>query len=111
MIAIGGGIAVRALQRHFLKKLDTAAMTRRTRDVVSALGLAGGTARGVILIAAGVFVLIAAVRFDPRQAKGMDATLRSFADTPAGPWLLVLVAVGVILFGGFSFVSARWRRV
>ncbi|MDX6312915.1 MAG: hypothetical protein QOF44_2379, partial [Streptomyces sp.] len=44
-------------------------------------------------------------------AKGMDATLRSFAHTPAGPWLLVAIAVGLILFGGFSFASARWRRL
>ncbi len=34
--------------------------------------------------------MIAAVRFDPHQAKGMDATLRSFAHTPAGPRLPVL---------------------
>ena len=111
MVAIGAGIAVRALQRHFLKKIDTASMTKRTREVVTTLGLAGGTARGVIFAAAGVFVLVAAVQFNPHQAKGMDATLRAFARTPAGPWLLVLVAVGVILFGGFSFASARWRRL
>ncbi|WP_042405427.1 DUF1206 domain-containing protein [Streptacidiphilus carbonis] len=111
MIAVGVGVTVRALRRHFLTKLDTARMSRRTRDAVTALGLAGGTARGAVLAAAGVFVLVAAATFDPHRAKGLDATLRSFAQTPAGPWLLVLVALGVILFGGFSFASARWRKL
>ncbi|MEY9964169.1 fumarate reductase subunit D [Streptacidiphilus sp. MAP12-16] len=109
--AVGVGIAVSALRHRFLKKLDTARMTKRTREVVTALGVAGGAARGAIFAAAGMFVLVAAVTFDPKQAKGMDATLRSFTQTPAGPWLLVVVAVGLILFGVFSFASARWRKL
>ncbi|WP_367667088.1 DUF1206 domain-containing protein [Streptomyces sp. DG2A-72] len=28
-----------------------------------------------------------------------------------GPWLLVAVAIGLIVFGVFSFASARWRRL
>ncbi|WP_079062989.1 DUF1206 domain-containing protein [Peterkaempfera griseoplana] len=111
LAAIGSGIVVRAAQRRFLRKLDTAAMGRRTRDVVTVLGLGGNSARGVTYALAGVFVLVAAIRYDPHQAKGMDATLRSFAQTPAGPWLLIAVAVGLVLFGGFSFASARWRNL
>ncbi|WP_037606247.1 DUF1206 domain-containing protein [Streptacidiphilus rugosus] len=110
LAAAGIGIAVRAFQRRFLRKLQTGAMGRRTRQVVTALGLGGNVARGAVFLGAGVFVLTAAVTFDPHQAKGMDAVLRSFASTPAGPWLLVLVAAGLVLFGGFSFASARWRR-
>jgi hypothetical protein len=41
----------------------------------------------------------------------VDDTLRSFAHTPAGPWLLVATAAGLILFGLFSFASAHWRRL
>lgn len=97
--------------RRFLRQLDTAAMSHRTKQVATALGVVGGVARGVVFAAAGVFVLVAAVRFDPDEAKGGDATLRSFAQTPAGPWLLVAVAVGLILLGVFSFASARRRRL
>jgi len=111
LAGVGIGIAVRAFQRHFLKKLDTAAMGKRTRQVVTALGVSGNASRGLIFTAAGVFVLVAAKRFDPKQAHGIDATLRSFAHTPAGPWLLAVVAFGLLLFGGFSFASARWRRL
>ncbi|MGP3637161.1 DUF1206 domain-containing protein [Streptomyces sp. 24-1644] len=112
LIGIGGVLAVRAALRRFLKQLDTATtMSRRTKQVVTALGVAGGVARGVVFAAAGIFILAAAVRFDPAEAKGVDATLRSFTQTPAGPWLLFAVAIGLILFGVFSFASARWRRL
>ncbi len=106
LIGIGAVLAVRAAMRSFLKQLDTGGMSRRTKQVVTA-----GVARGVVFAAAGVFVLVAAVRFDPDEAKGVDATLRSFTQTPSGPWFLVAVAIGLILFGVFSFASARWRRL
>ncbi|MER8184934.1 DUF1206 domain-containing protein [Kitasatospora sp. NPDC094015] len=111
LLGVGIGVAVRAVQRRFLRKLDTGAMGRRTRSAVTASGVSGNVARGAVFAGAGVFVLVAAVRFDPGQAKGMDDTLRSFAGSAAGPWLLVAVAVGLVLFGVFSFASARWRRL
>lgn len=111
LIGIGGVLAVRAVLLRFLRQLDTGAMGHRTQQVVTALGVGGGVARGAVFAAAGIFVLTAAVRFDPREAKGVDATLRSFTQTPVGPWLLVAVGVGLILFGVFSFASARWRRL
>lgn len=111
LIVTGAAIAVRAARRRFLRKMDTAAMGRRARTAVVASGVSGGVARGAVFAGAGVFVLIAALRYDPAKAKGMDATLRSFAHTAAGPWLLVAVALGLILFGCFSFASARWRRL
>ncbi|MFJ6893166.1 DUF1206 domain-containing protein [Streptomyces hokutonensis] len=111
LIGVGATLAVRAVMRRFLRRLETGRMSRRVRQVVTGLGVGGGAARGAVFAGVGVFVLVAAIRFDPHQAKGMDATLRTFAHTPAGPWLLVAVAVGLVLFGGFSFASACWRRL
>ncbi|MET9972531.1 DUF1206 domain-containing protein, partial [Streptomyces sp. NPDC006356] len=53
----------------------------------------------------------AAVDYEPERAKELDDTLRTFADTPLGPWLLACVTAGLVLFGVFSFAMARWRRV
>ncbi|MEU9127012.1 DUF1206 domain-containing protein [Kitasatospora sp. NPDC048540] len=106
----GAGMAVRAVRRRFLRELDTGGMGTWTRRWVTACGVAGNAARGTVFAAAGAFVVTAAVRFDPYRAKGLDDTLRAFAGTRAGPWLLVLVALGLSLFGVFSFASARWRR-
>ncbi|MGW4806308.1 DUF1206 domain-containing protein [Kitasatospora sp. NPDC004272] len=110
LAGVGAAIAVRAVQRRFLRKLDTGSMRPRTRSAVTGTGVSGNVARGAVYAAAGAFVVVAAVRFDPDRARGMDDTLRSFAGSAAGPWLLVVVAAGLVLYGVFSFASARWRR-
>ncbi|GGZ46694.1 membrane protein [Streptomyces subrutilus] len=111
-IAVAGVVvAVQAARRTFRKHLAMTGASQGARKAVDVLGIAGGIARGTVFAAAGGFVVYAAVRFDPGQAKGMDDTLRSLAQTPAGPWLLVAVAAGLVLFGLFSWAMARWRRV
>lgn len=79
--------------------------------MVTVLGVFGGSARGVVFAAAGGFAVTAAVQHKPGKAKGMDDTLRSFTDTPVGPWLLVFIAIGLVAFGMFSWASARWRKL
>ncbi|WP_030206576.1 DUF1206 domain-containing protein [Streptomyces sp. NRRL S-87] len=110
-IAIGGVvIAVGAVRRTFRENMDTGHLPEGVRRSVDALGVAGGLARGAVFTAAGAFLVHAAVSYDPRKARGVDDTLRSFAGTPAGPWLLVAVAGGLMLFGVFSVAMAVWRR-
>ena len=65
-------------------------------------------ARGTVFGTAGVFLVVAGINASPDRAKGVDAALRTLARTPAGPWLLVAVAAGLVLFGTYSFCeSAR----
>jgi hypothetical protein len=107
----GVWIAVRAVMRKYHKHLKLGEMSRWARGAVDTAGVGGGTARGAVFAAAGAFAVRAALDYEPDKAKGMDDTLRAFATTPMGPWLLVCVAVGLVLFGLFSFAMARWRRV
>ncbi|MFF6954324.1 DUF1206 domain-containing protein [Streptomyces iakyrus] len=111
IVGAGGWIAVRAVLRKYHDKLRLGQMSRRTRQLVDVTGVVGGVARGLVFAVAGIFAVRAAVDYEPDQAKGLDDTLRTFADTPLGPWLLVCVAAGLVLFGVFSFAMARWRRV
>ncbi|MFL6054829.1 MAG: DUF1206 domain-containing protein [Actinoallomurus sp.] len=109
-IAGGIGIAVGALRKNFEKQLKTEQMSARVRKAVEALGMVGRSTRALVFAAAGVFLGYAAITFDPGKAKGVDGTLREFASTSVGPWLLVLVAFGLVMFGLYSFCEARWRR-
>ncbi|MBZ6141295.1 MULTISPECIES: DUF1206 domain-containing protein [Streptomyces] len=111
VVVAGVVIAVQALRRSYHKKLKLGALSPRVRRLIDVTGVGGGTARGVVFAAAGAFAVRAAVDYEPDRAKGLDDTLRSFASTPLGPWLLVGVAAGLVLFGAFSFALARWRRV
>ncbi|GAA3951922.1 DUF1206 domain-containing protein [Actinomadura viridis] len=110
-MAVGTVAIVNAVRRAFLEEFDTARMPAAARRAVVPLGVVGNCARGLVLGGVGVFLGYAAVDFDPRKAKGLDGTLREFAATPAGPWLLAAVAGGLAVFGIYAFFEARWRKV
>lgn len=96
--------------RRFEKYLALGQMSPGTRKVVEFLGVVGTASRGVVFALAGVFVISAAIDYNPKKAGGLDRALRELADTPAGPWLLGAVAIGLVMFGIYGFAEAKWRR-
>ncbi|MGW5482482.1 DUF1206 domain-containing protein [Streptomyces sp. NPDC004008] len=111
IVVAGVWAGVQAVRRDFHTELRLGEMSPGARRLVDLTGVGGGAARGLVLAAAGGFAVRAALDYRPDRAKGLDDTLRSFAGTPFGPWLLALVAAGLALFGLFSFALARWGRV
>ncbi|MGC5561258.1 DUF1206 domain-containing protein [Streptomyces sp. FR-108] len=111
ILCAGVWMVVQAARRKYHKHMRLTDMSRKVRQGVDVTGVGGGVARGLVFAVAGGFAVRAAWDYEPDKAKGMDDTLRSFAETPVGPWLLVLIAVGLMLFGLFSFAMARYRKV
>ncbi|WP_328869070.1 DUF1206 domain-containing protein [Streptomyces sp. NBC_00287] len=109
IVVAGGWIGVRAMRRSYRGKLKLGEMSRTGQRLTDVTGVGGGVARGLVFAALGAFAVRAAVDYEPDRAKGLDDTLRSFAETALGPWLLAAVAFGLLLFGLFSFAMA-WRR-
>jgi preprotein translocase subunit SecG len=111
VIAVIGLVMIKiGASKSFLKDLQLSQASRRTREGVTWLGTVGNIARGLVFAGIGAFMIDAAVTFDAAKAKGIDATLRTFAHTPVGPLLLGVVAVGLALFGVYSLAEARWHR-
>jgi hypothetical protein len=110
---IGGGLylAYQAWRREFRRDLELGGMRPPTRRAVEWLGRYGGIARGIVFLIVGIFLVVAAVDAQPQQAKGLDSSLRTLAAAPLGPWLLLLVAIGLIMFGLFSCCEAKWLRL
>jgi hypothetical protein len=111
VVIAGLYVIYRAYKLKFLKHLRMGSASPRTRKVVTRLGQIGGIARGLVFATIGVFLVIAAKDANPKQAKGVDSALRALAHTPLGPWLLVVVAIGLMMFGVYSWCEARWRAV
>ncbi|MGQ0521363.1 MAG: DUF1206 domain-containing protein [Actinomycetota bacterium] len=113
LAVIGGGLynGYRALSGRYRRKLRTGTMSPGSRRWLTGIATAGLAARMVVFCLIGAFLVKAAVRYDPSQAVGVDGALKRLADRAHGPWLLGLVAVGLFLFGIYSFVEARHRRV
>jgi len=57
-----------------------------------------------------VFFVVAAVRYDPAQPVGLDAGLGALAAQPFGQVLLVLLALGLGVFGVYCLFDARYRE-
>jgi hypothetical protein len=44
-----------------------------------------------------------------KQVKGLDAIFRSVASSPYGSWLLALLASGLLCYGLYCLLEARYR--
>jgi hypothetical protein len=99
------------VREKFLKRLDLSTAGPGLRGAVKTIGVDGLVGRGQVLTLIGGFLVQAAWTFDPDKAKGLDASLKSLADAPFGPVLLACAAVGLVAFGLWSWVEARYRRV
>jgi len=111
LVGVGVVLVVEGVRRKFEKYLRLNEMSSSTRAVIEKLGMFGTAARGLVFALAGFFLISAAVTFDPRKARGLDGALRSLARGGAGPWLLGLVALGLVAFGIYGLAEARYRRV
>jgi hypothetical protein len=110
LVILGIAMAVRGLSASFTARLRMGWMSGSTQNAVVRLGQVGYIARGAVVAGIGVAAVDAAVTYKAARAEGVDGVLRSFASTDFGPWLLVIVALGLIAFGIFSFLEAKWRR-
>ena len=104
-------LAWRGVRTKFEEHLDLAELGPGARSALITLGKVGYVARGIVFSLVGILVVAAAVTFDPDKARGMDAALRQVAARPYGPWLLSLMALGLMCFGAYSFAEARYRRL
>ena len=111
-IVIAGLVLVfEGIRRKFLKYLQLSQLSPRTRRIVEWLGVIGTTARGAVFALAGVLVIEAAVTYKPAKAGGIDKALLTLRNQPFGEFLLIIAALGLIIFGIYGLCEARWRRV
>lgn len=101
LIGVGGYHVYKGATKRFLKELDT----RST--AITALGVAGYVAKGVVLVGAGLLVIVATVTSDPAKASGIDAAIKTLGSAPFGKILLVLAAVGIACYGAYNVVRSR----
>jgi hypothetical protein len=101
----------KAYQAKFQNTLNLATLRAQVKQAVIFLGRLGYGALGVVITIVGFFLIVAAVQFNAQQAKGLDTALSELLHLPFGPVLLGIVALGLIAYGVYSFVEARYRRL
>jgi hypothetical protein len=110
LVGAGAYNAYRGLSKRFTKhwrrNLGEAAARWGER-----LGVVGLVARGAVFGLIGAFLIKAAAEYDPKEAIGLDGALQKLANAPYGPWLLTVVAAGLLAYGVFCVAEARYRDV
>ncbi|MBI1298558.1 DUF1206 domain-containing protein [bacterium] len=113
VIIIGVGIYqfYKGAAAKFIKVLKLREMSAGERTWAIRAGRVGLIARSVVYALIGGFLIQAAITADPQEAGGLGEALQTLAQQPYGPWLLGLVALGLMLYGVYSLVLARYRRI
>ena len=111
VVACGIVLVVEGVRKKFMKHLQTGRMSARTRRVVEVLGVTGTIARGVVFALVGVLVIDAAVTHKAAESGGIDKALLTLRDQPFGEFLMLLAALGLLIFGVYGLCEARWRKV
>jgi Domain of Unknown Function (DUF1206) len=101
----------RGVTQKFLKDSKTEEMSPRVRKWIGRIGTVGHLARMVVFGLVGVFLVKAAVEYNPQTAVGLDGALAKLAQQSYGSVLLGIVAAGLIAFALYSLSDARYRRI
>ena len=99
------------VMRKFEGDLNTGQMTANEKKLLTLVGAAGVIARGVVFSLIGIFLIKAAVEYDPQEAIGLVGALDKLIAQDHGRFLLGVVAAGLLAYGVFCLFQARYRRV
>jgi len=111
-IAIYGVLQIRqAWMARFDDELDCRRLRREVGSWALAIGRAGTGARGVILGVMGITLMRAGFDRRPSQAGGLANSLWILFGQPYGRWLLMAIATGLMCFGVFQLLHARYAKL
>lgn len=111
LVAVGVGFLVKAWTGSFDKELERRSLGPLSWRAVRVLGRAGWSGRGAMTALIGVFVTMAAIQFDPDDARGLDDSLRRVADHPVGVVFVGVVAIGLVFYGVFCILTVPIRQL
>ena len=102
--------AYRGFSGKHMEKIKTARLDSGQESAFRTMGYIGLLSRAVIYGIIAYFLGRAALMDDPSQFKGIGDSLQ-YLDNAAGKIALVVVGLGLLAYGLFMFVRARYERV
>jgi hypothetical protein len=111
VIVVGFSYFYRAYTTEFLAQFNVPEMSKIELFWATHLGRFGMSTRGSIFGVIGIYLIQAALRFDPEEAKGLGGALKAIAQQPFGLFFLGVIAVGLIAYGIYEIVLARYRQI
>jgi hypothetical protein len=97
--------------KRFMEEIDVSRLSAARRSWVVRSGMAGLIARGVVFAVIGFFLVKAALEHRPGSAVGVGGALQKIAAQPWGMVLLLIVAIGLVGYGLFHLLKAKYLRL
>jgi Domain of Unknown Function (DUF1206) len=101
----------KGVSKKFLDDSKTREMSSSVKRGFTAIGVFGHLARMVVFGLIGYGLVKAAVDYDPRTAIGLDGALNKLSHNSYGPFLLGVIAAGLIGFALYSIADARYAKI
>jgi hypothetical protein len=111
VIGIGVYFFVKGVTGKFEKEIEHRSVGPLSWSAIRAMGVVGWIGRAVMMGLIGVFLVRAAVQFDPNEARGLDDSLRRIADDSFGVLTIFVVAIGLIAYGVFCIVTVPSQKL
>lgn len=108
VLAAGLGNLIKAIAGGLSKPLVCDPAVRRVAEPMGRLGYG---ARGGAFAVMGVMLIQAGLHANAAEAAGLAEALQALEDAPWGDGLLIGVALGLLAFGAFALVEARYRQI
>lgn len=113
MIIIGVGIyqLYKVCTAKFRKDFDFSKMSGTMQWWMTHIGRVGFASLGIVFNIIGIFLIQAALHHNPEEAGGLGQALLTLLYAPYGRWVLGIVSTGFLVFGIYSILMARYRRI
>ncbi|GAB3641261.1 DUF1206 domain-containing protein [Spirosoma arcticum] len=111
IIGIGLYQIYRALSGKYLKNVQTSSIKTELKEMIIRSGKIGYIARGIVWGVIGYLFIKAAVRANASEAGGSSSAFAFLEEASYGSFLLGAVALGLIGYGIFMFVRARYEVI
>jgi hypothetical protein len=118
MLVAAAGLAIagyglyqlyRAWAAKLGRQLRLGQMSEPLRSWVAGVSRFGIAARGVVFCLIGFFLARSGLKHDPAQAGGLRESLHTLAEV--GRWPFVAVAIGLMAYGVYELLNARYRKI
>lgn len=90
---------------------DQIAAEAGKRVWIVALGQFGYVTRGIVFVMLGVFLIVAARKFNSGEAAGLAGALEALRHQPYGSYLLGIAGAGFSSYGVFEIIQSVVRRI
>jgi Domain of Unknown Function (DUF1206) len=99
-----------AITERFMLRFRVGEMSPREQDWARRVGQLGLVAHGVVFFVIGYFLIRAASSGHSARARGLGGALREIAARSHGVFLLGVVAIGLLCYAAYLFLTARYLR-